>query len=138
MHLSRIQRTRSQVPIVPMIDILFILLVFFIVSTTFKRPRDILRIELPTVREIPSDQVADERSVIAVDAQGRITLDSLAVPEGLLEPYLAAFQRQNPGRKLELEADKSLTIERLFGVWEALTHAGIEIKDVPARIQVPE
>jgi biopolymer transport protein ExbD len=138
MHLSRIQRTRSQVPIVPMIDILFILLVFFIVSTTFKRPRDILRIELPTVKEIPSEQVADERSVIAVDAQGRITLDSLAVPEGLLEPYLAAFQRQNPGRKLELEADKSLTIERLFGVWEALTEAGIEVKDVPARIQVPE
>jgi len=138
MHLSRIQRTRSQVPIVPMIDILFILLVFFIVSTTFKRPRDILRIELPTVKEIPSEQVTDERSVIAVDAQGRITLDSLAVPEGLLEPYLAAFQRQNPGRKLELEADKSLTIERLFGVWEALTEAGIEVKDVPARIQVPE
>ncbi len=138
MHLSRIQRSRSQVPIVPMIDILFILLVFFIVSTTFKRPRDILRIELPTVREIPSEQVADERSVIAVDALGNITLDSLAVPEGLLEPYLAAFQRQNPGRKLELEADKSLTIERLFGVWEALTEAGIEVKDVPARIQVPE
>lgn len=138
MHLSRIQRNRSQVPIVPMIDILFILLVFFIVSTTFKRPRDVLRIELPTVREIPSEQVADERSIIAVDALGNITLDSLAVPEGLLENYLAAFQRQNPGRKLELKADKSLTIERLFGVWEALTNAGIEVREVPARIEVPE
>jgi biopolymer transport protein ExbD len=138
MHLSRIQRSRSQVPIVPLIDILFILLVFFIVTTTFKRPRDVLRIELPTVREIPSDQVADERSVIAVDALGNITLDSLAVPEGLLDSYLAAFQRRNPGRKLELKADKSLTIERLFGVWEALTAAGIEVNDVPARIQVPE
>ena len=138
MHFPRIQRSRSQVPIVPMIDILFILLVFFIVSTTFKRPRDILRIELPTVREIPSEQVADERSVIAVDALGNITLDSLAVPEGLLQTYLDAFQRQNPGRKLELEADKSLTIERLFGVWEALTEAGLEVRDVPARIQVPE
>ena len=138
MHLSRIQRNRSQVPIVPMIDILFILLVFFIVSTTFKRPRDVLRIELPTVREIPSEQVADERSIIAVDAMGNITLDSLAVPEGLLENYLAAFQRQNPGRKLELKADKSLTIERLFAVWEALTNAGIEVREVPARIEVPE
>jgi biopolymer transport protein ExbD len=82
--------------------------------------------------------VADERSVIAVDALGNITLDSLAVPEGLLDSYLAAFQRRNPGRKLELKADKSLTIERLFGVWEALTAAGIEVNDVPARIQVPE
>ncbi len=138
MHFHRIHRKRAEVPIVPMIDILFILLVFFIVSTTFKKRRDILRIELPTVREVPSDQIADARSVIAVDALGNVTLDSLAVPEGLLQSYLAAYQKQNPGRKLELEADKMLPLERLLGVWDALTKAGIEIKDVPARIKLPE
>lgn len=138
MHFHRITRKRAEVPIVPMIDILFILLVFFIVSTTFKKPRDILHIELPTVREMPSDKVADTRSVLAVDALGNIKLDSLAVPEGLLESYLSAYQKQNPGRKLELEADRKLPLERLLGVWEALTKAGIEIKDVPARIKLPE
>lgn len=137
MHFQRLHRKRADVPIVPMIDILFILLVFFIVSTTFKRPRDILRIELPTVREIPSDQVTDSRSIIAVDALGTITLDGLAVPEGLLESYLAAYQKENPGRKLELEADRQLPLERLLGVWESLVKAGIEIKDVPARIKLP-
>jgi biopolymer transport protein ExbD len=138
MHFQRIQRKRAEVPIVPMIDILFILLVFFIVSTTFKKRRDILRIELPTVREVPSDQISDARSVIAVDALGNVTLDSLAVPEGLLQSYLAAYQKQNPGRKLELEADKKLPLERLLQVWDALTKAGIEIKDVPARIKLPD
>jgi biopolymer transport protein ExbD len=138
MHFHRHPRKRAEVPIVPMIDILFILLVFFIVSTTFKKPRNVLRIEIPTVREIPSDQVADARSVIAVDALGNVTLDSLAVPEGLLQSYLAAYQKQNPGRKLELEADKKLPLERLLQVWDALTQAGIQIKDVPARIKVPE
>jgi biopolymer transport protein ExbD len=138
MHFYRHIRKRAEVPIVPMIDILFILLVFFIVSTTFKKPREILRIELPTVREIPSDVVADERSIIAVDALGNVTLDSLAVPEGLLQSYLAAYQKQNPGRKLELEADKKLPLERLLQVWDALTKAGIPIKDVPARIKVPD
>jgi biopolymer transport protein ExbD len=138
MHFHRIHRKRAEVPIVPMIDILFILLVFFIVSTTFKKPREILRIELPTVREIPSDTVSDPRSVIAVDALGNITLDSLKVPEGLLQSYLAAYQKQNPGRKLELEADRKLPLERLLHVWDALTKAGIPIKDVPARIKVRE
>ncbi len=136
MQFYRYHRKRAEVPIVPMIDILFILLVFFIVSSTFKKPREVLRIELPTVREIPSDQVADTRSVIAVDALGNITLDSLSVPEGLLESYLAAYQKQNPGRKLELEADRKLPLERLLGVWDSLTKAGIPIKDVPARIKV--
>ncbi len=136
MHFHRNTRKRAEVPILPMIDILFILLVFFIVSTTFKKPRNILRIELPTVREIPSDSVTDARSIIAVDALGNITLDTLAVPEGLLQSYLAAYQKQNPGRKLELEADKKLSLERLLYVWDSLTKAGIPIKDVPARIKV--
>lgn len=138
MHFQRIHRKRAEVPIVPMIDILFILLVFFIVSTTFKKPRDVMKIEIPTVREVPSEQISDTRSVIAVDALGNITLDSLAVPEGLLESYLAAYQKQNPGRKLELEADKKLPLERLLQVWDALIKSGIDIKDVPARIKVPD
>lgn len=137
MRFHRPKTTRSQVAVIPMIDILFVLLVFFIVSTAFKKPRDALRIELPTVRNVPSDKVSDTRSVIAVDALGNITLDSLSVPEGLLESYLIAYQKQNPGRKLELEADKKLPLERLLSVWDSLTKAGIEIKDVPARIKLP-
>jgi biopolymer transport protein ExbD len=118
-----------------MIDILFILLVFVIVSSTFKKPREVLQIELPTVKEIESKKVTDTRSVIAVDALGNITLDSLAVPEGLLSTYLTAFQNQNPGRKLELEADRRLPLERLLLVWDALSKAGIRINEVPARIK---
>jgi biopolymer transport protein ExbD len=106
MHFHRITRKRAEVPIVPMIDILFILLVYLGRHHRGQETAEILRIELPTVREIPSDTVTDARSVIAVDALGNITLDSLAVPEGLLESYLAAYQKQNPGRKLELEADR--------------------------------
>ena len=137
MHFRRIQRKRSEVPIVPMIDILFILLVYLVVTTEARKPRDVMRIELPTVREMPSDTIIDTRSVIAVDALGNITLDSLKVPEGLLESYLAAYQKQNPGRKLELEADRKLPLERLLYVWDALTKAGIPVREVPARIKLP-
>jgi len=136
MQFHRIKTQRSQLAVIPMIDILFVLLVFFIVSTSFKKPRDVLRIELPTVHEIPSDTVKDVRSTIALDSKGDITLDTLKVPDGLLESYLAAYQKQNPGRKLELEADKEVPLERLLKVWDSLTKAGIPIKDVPARIKV--
>ncbi|MDH4445256.1 MAG: biopolymer transporter ExbD [Akkermansiaceae bacterium] len=136
MKFHRPKTTRSQVAVIPMIDILFVLLVFFIVSTAFKKPRDVLHIELPTVRDIPSNQVFEPRSKITLDALGNITLDSLQVPEGLLESYLKAYQKQNPNRKLELEADRNIPLERLLKVWESLTKAGIQIKDVPARIKV--
>ncbi len=138
MEFHRIQRKRAEVPIVPMIDILFVLLVFIIVSTTFKKKRHTLRIEFPTVREVPSDVVSDTRSVIAVDAEGNITLDGLEVPEGLLDAYLSAFKKQNPDRKLELEADRRMSIERLLQVRDSLAKAGIPVNEVPARIKVPE
>lgn len=138
MNFYRPQKVRHNIQIIPMIDILLILLIYFAVSTVFKKPRDIMRIELPTVKEVATDTVTETRSIIAVDALGNIQLDGLAVPEGLLESYLAAFQKQNPGRKLELEADKQLPLERLLTVWDALTKAGIPIKDVPARIKLKD
>lgn len=138
MHFYRPKSSRSQIAIIPLIDILFVLLIFFVVSTAFKKPRDVLKIELPTVREIPTDSVAEARSTIRVDALGNISLDSLAVPEGLLESYLTAYQKENPGRKLELEADRNIPLERLLKVWDSLTKAGIQIKDVPARIKLPQ
>ena len=138
MNFQRPVRSRSQVQIIPMIDILIFLLIFLVISTQFKKPRNVLHIELPTVREVPSDTIADTRSVIAVDADGVVTLEGLKVPEGLLESYLAVFQKQNPGRKLELEADRKLPLERLLSIWDSMVKAGIQVKDVPARIRLPK
>ena len=132
-------RKARGVPVVPMIDLLFVILIFMVVTTTFKKPRNILRIELPTVRDVPGGTETEARSVLAVDKEGKITLDSLVVPDAqLLDAYLKAYLKENPGRKLELEADKQIPLEKLLGVWDALTRAGIQIKDVPARIRLPE
>ena len=122
-----------------MIDLLFVILIFLVVSTTFKKPRSVLPIELPTVKEVSGSSVIDARSVLALDKEGKITLDAVAVPDvQLLDSYLKAFSKENPGRKLELEADKQVPLEKLLGVWDALTRAGIAIKDVPARIRLPQ
>ncbi len=125
--------------IMPLIDILFVVLIFFIVTTTKREKRPILRIELPTVKAVPVDQVTAPSSVLAVDKTGNVSLDAVKVPDpDLLEAYLKAYLKENPGRKLELQADKELPLEKLLAVWDALTRAGIPIKDVPARIRLPQ
>lgn len=137
MEFYRPRRKPLTVPIIALIDIFAVLLIFFIVSMTFKKPRPILTIDLPTVQEVPTDTVVEERSVLAVAADGRVTLDQLEVPEGLLPEFLNVFQSENPGKRLELKADQAVSLKQLFAVWDALTEAGIAIKDVPARIQMP-
>ena len=123
----------------PLIDILFVVLIFFIVTTTFKTPRHTLKLELPTVNDIPSSTVVEPNSVLAVDKDGHMTLDAIEVPNvGLLEGYLVSFREKNPGRKLELEADQDLTLGKLLAIWDALTRAGIPVKDLPARIHTKD
>ena len=102
------------------------------------KPLNVLPIESRTVREVPMEKVKGPRAVISVNADGEVTLDGLKVPEGLLEPYLAAYQKQNPGRKLELEADRNLPLERLTAIWDSMLKAGVQVKEVPARIRLPE
>ena len=137
MEFHRIKRKPLMVSIIPLVDIFAILLIFFIVSTTFKKPRPILTIDLPTVQDVPTQSVVDERAVLAVAPDGTMSLDQLEVPPGLLVEFLGVYQQQNPGRQFELKADEAVSLKQLFQIWDALTKAGIEIKDVPARIQVP-
>ena len=118
-------------------DILAILLIFFIVTTTFKEPRPALEIDLPTVKDIPSTKLTEERSVLAIDKEGIITLDSIPVKPEELTEYLLSFKNINPDAKLELEADQAVNLSQLFHIWDALSKAEIEIKDVPARIKLP-
>jgi biopolymer transport protein ExbD len=137
MEFYRPQTKQLSIPILPLIDILAILLIFLIVTTTFKKKRPVFTIDLPTVQALPSTTITEERVILGVSGEGEISLAGLRVPEGLLVDYLKVYLENNPGRKLELEADQGVTLNQLFGVWDALTEADVPIKEVPARIRIP-
>ncbi|MGJ8724533.1 MAG: ExbD/TolR family protein [Roseibacillus sp.] len=136
MELYRPKRKAYNVPIVPLIDILAILLIFVIVTSTRKKTRPVVPIDLPTVKEVATTELSVERSILAITKEGEILLEGVGVPDGELADYLKAFQTVNPDRKLELEADEGSSLGQLFTVWEALSEVGIELKEVPARIQM--
>lgn len=136
MKLTSEKRRIPDIPIISLIDILAILLIFFIISTTFKKPRPVLEIDLPTVKQVSAEKVTDTRAILAIAADGRINLNDTEVKEAELADYLIAFKKINPEKKLELEADKEVNLKQMFSLWDALTRAGFNIKDVPARIEV--
>ena len=136
MEIYRPKRKAYLVPIVPLIDIMAILLIFVIVTSTRKKERPAVPINLPTITEVETVQLSVERSVLAVTSEGEILLEGIAVPQEELADFLAAFQTVNPGRKLELEIDEGASVGQLFTVWDALAKVGIDVKDVPARIQL--
>ena len=134
MQFARPARTSSGVPIVPMIDILFILLIFFIVSTNFKRPRHVMQITLPTAKDVPTDTIVEEMSVLAVDGIGKIALEGASVPDDLLDSYLEAWRKLNPNRQLEIEADEKAPFGKMIEIWGALKRLGIEAMPTRAKM----
>ncbi len=133
MRFYRPKRTLPAVPIVALIDILAILLIFITLTTQERKKRTVLPITFPVVEAVATDQVVETRSILAVAADGRITLDALLVPDGLLVDYLKAMKNIHPDRKLEMEADQDVSFKQLISVWDALTKAGFKAK-LPTRV----
>ncbi|HEX7025844.1 MAG TPA: biopolymer transporter ExbD [Gammaproteobacteria bacterium] len=91
------------VDITPLIDVVFILLIFFMVTTTFQREAD-LAINLPAASEEPSEQT-DVPLEIVITAEGQYLVGGRELVNNHLETVKQALKRVTAGRK-----DKPLVI----------------------------
>jgi len=126
------------VPILPLIDILMILLIYFAVEYDPKKKREVLQIELALAQDSATTQVVAPAAVLAIASDGQVSLDATRITEGMLVDYLRIFKENFPNRKLELEPDKKVPLETFIKVQNALIEAGINPKDVPTRVKIPE
>jgi biopolymer transport protein ExbD len=130
------RRSVPTIPIVSLIDIMVILLIFFIATTTFRQEKTHLKIALPESKAMGGAASSpDVRTVIAITSEQKLFLDGKPVEVDKLAEALLALKAAKPGTKLELEADTSTALGILIKVWDALRAAGYSINDVPARIQ---
>lgn len=68
MNFRRKNRERLEITLTPMIDVVFLLLIFFMVTTSFKRATE-LRINLPEASARPQTEVT-EMLTLTIDAEG--------------------------------------------------------------------
>ncbi len=128
------RRAAPVVTVISLIDILTILLIFFIVTMKFPEDRASLKIDLPKSSGREGSAIVDNRLTIAVGSDTKIFVGEkeVALPE--LGKTLKGLRAENPAVKFELKADEKLPLGVLVGLWDAFNEAGVAIKDVPARI----
>ncbi len=124
------------VPIVPMIDILTILLIFFIVNSQWKKPRNLLEIDIPSVEYLKAAKEVKPRVTLSVGRDSRVAFNGETLEMDRLATELKQFRRARPDAELEMEVDRKIPLETMIKVWDALTEAGIEVKTVPALIEI--
>jgi biopolymer transport protein ExbD len=109
---TRKRRTPSIV-IVSLIDILAILLIFFIVSTTFRKKQPQVQINLPDSKEAETSPApSTEPVVLRVKNSDQISLDDKPVALDQLAAAIQSAREAQPQRGIALQADR----EAPFGV----------------------
>jgi len=123
------KRRAPSIIIVSLVDILTILLIFFVVSTTFKRDQPEVQINLPeskTAKNVPAEL---EHAIVTVDQNDEVKLDNKTVSADELENAV----RNLPDTRrssLALQADKKASFGMIVKVMDALKLAGV--KNLPA------
>ncbi|HRH94569.1 MAG TPA: biopolymer transporter ExbD [Prosthecobacter sp.] len=136
MNLRPRRRPVPMIPIVSLIDIMVILLIFFVATTTFKKEKTQVKITLPESKSLGgATQAPENRVAISITQDQKIFLDGKAVDLDKLAIAITSLKDSKPGMKLELQADTTAALGVLVKVWDALREAGYSINDVPARIQ---
>ena len=123
------KRRAPSIIIVSLVDILTILLIFFVVSTTFKKDQPEVQINLPDSKTSTKTSSELEHAVVSVSDKDEIRLDGQVVDaEGLESSVrnLPATRRSS----LALQADKKASFGTIIKVMDALKLAGV--KNLPA------
>ena len=95
------------VNLTPMIDMVFLLLIFFLVSTRFEEEERSLEVQLPQASEAMPLSAKPRELFINIDHQGRYFVGGQFVDVATLERELQQAAANNPGRQtVIIRADK--------------------------------
>jgi biopolymer transport protein ExbD len=133
-----VKRKRTpQIIIVSLIDIFAMLLIFFIVTTTFKTAQSELSIKLPESKTASQKDNPTDPIVLAITSEEKIVLDDHPVKNvDELSSAIQEVQKKTPERPLGMKADQKVSFGFLVQVLDSLKKAGV--KNLPTFTKAPE
>jgi biopolymer transport protein ExbD len=119
---SAAEEDDSAIDITPMLDVVFIMLIFFIVTATFVKEAgiDVNRPDAPTA-------VKQEKAniLIAIDANNEIWIDRRNIDVRAVRPNIERLHAENPQGSVVIQADKESKTDTLIKVMDASRAAGV-------------
>lgn len=109
--------------VTPLVDLVFLLIIFFLLSTTFRVAPGI-RIDLP---EASSQKIRTERKeiILTVDSSGAVYLNKYPVEPEALSVRLAASAQEDRDTTVLIKGDRNAGFGRMVDVLDRVKHAGL-------------
>ena len=112
----------SDINLTPMLDVVFIMLIFFIVTATFIKQAgiEVLRPEAQTSEQKPTVSV-----LVAIGEGGDIWIDKKKVDIRNVRPMMERLHAENPKGGLVIQADSESKVEKVLAIMDSARAIGI-------------
>jgi len=115
------KKKELKLELTPLIDIVFILLIFFAVSTSLITNNKGIPLDLPQAESVETNQPG---VVISVKKTGDIYIDGEAVSFEGIQPFIMKKIAENPNLDVVLNADQSLVYELVVKILDVIRLSG--------------
>ncbi len=124
MHFYRRRRVSPVITIVSLVDILTMVLMFFVYTTTFKTATPQVQIVLPESTSGTQATSQTKPAFLAIDKTGDVFLDEKPISVDQLGDAMKKLQGE--GRNVAMKADEEAPFGKIMKVLDALKTAGVE------------
>lgn len=109
----------------PMIDIVFLLLIFFIVTWQFSRSETEMKISVPSSQEGADPKRVLGEIIVNVRATGEVVVEGQMMSQAQLKEKLAAIAAQHKNQPVRLRGDAKCEYQTIVEVIDTCQKAGI-------------
>ena len=110
----------------PLIDCVFLLLIFFLVSTTMKKPEQEIPVELPEPSLASTAMSSANIQNLSVDAEGRLFWGETPIGQQELQERLRNFAAADPEARLRIRVDRNASSRHLVQVLDLCAYEGLK------------
>lgn len=108
----------------PMIDMTFLLLIFFMVTTSITKQQRLMDVRLPVAKNATAPDDVSDRDVLNIDAAGAIFIGDRPAPMPELREYLRRRYVEFPPLRLYIRADRGTPARCIKEIVAAAAEAG--------------
>lgn len=123
------------VNLTPMIDVVFLLIIFFMVGTQFTESERQIELTLPGAGELKAMVAPPDRREILVGADGQLLLDGQQLTVDQLSQQLRNMKASFPDLRVVVRADGDAKHQQVTAVYGAVNRAGVSDMSVAVRYQ---
>ena len=131
MEFARYQRLKQELSVAPLIDVVFLLLIFFMLTSTFIEPE---AVDLMLEGGQSATVTPTEPLEVQVTTEGTIRLNGLRLSLGQLTTEISARIKGDQARAVTIKADAEVQVQVLVQIMDQVQLAGAN----NLRLAIPE